>query len=96
MQLTWLIQEHKAKLSLILDAWTSSNGYAFLAIVVRFINQDFELGQISASLWSPIMLRQQSEEVLIDFREIIGEHSGVHLADIVMEVLKLYGIENKV
>jgi hypothetical protein len=39
---TW--QKHTGKVSLILDAWTSSNGYAFLAIVARYITADFELG----------------------------------------------------
>jgi hypothetical protein len=37
-------QEHNAKVCLILDAWTSSNGQAFLAIVARYITKDYELG----------------------------------------------------
>jgi hypothetical protein len=39
-----LLQDHTGKIALILDAWTSSNGHAFLAIVARFVNKDFELG----------------------------------------------------
>jgi hypothetical protein len=39
-----ITQEHQGKLALILDAWTSSNGHAFLAIVARYVTKDFELG----------------------------------------------------
>jgi hypothetical protein len=38
------IQNDDAQITVILDAWTSSNGHAFLAIVARFVNQDFEIG----------------------------------------------------
>ena len=31
-------------ISLALDAWTSSNNYAFLAIVAHYINKKGELG----------------------------------------------------
>jgi hypothetical protein len=30
--------------TLILDAWTSPNGLAFLAIVMRYVTEDWELG----------------------------------------------------
>jgi len=33
------------KISLSLDTWTSSNGYAFLAIVAHYITNDGELGK---------------------------------------------------
>jgi hypothetical protein len=36
------------------------------------------------------------EEVLIDFQEISGEHSGENLANIVWATLELYGITDKV
>ncbi|THU75933.1 hypothetical protein K435DRAFT_706101, partial [Dendrothele bispora CBS 962.96] len=35
------------------------------------------------------------EEILIDFRELIGEHSGVNMADAVWERLWSYGIHTK-
>jgi hypothetical protein len=38
------LQDNDSQISIILDAWTSSNGHAFLAIVARYINDDFELG----------------------------------------------------
>lgn len=48
----WLLRSHfshmlsdvsqslQGKVSISLDAWTSSNGYAFLAIVAHYINND--------------------------------------------------------
>ena len=36
------------------------------------------------------------EELLIDFKELIGEHSGENMADVVWDVLKLNGITDKV
>ena len=38
----------------------------------------------------------QTEELLIDFRELIGEHSGENMAEAVWETLKRYGLENRV
>jgi hypothetical protein len=35
----------EGKVSLSLDAWTSSNGIAFLAIVAHYITNDGELGK---------------------------------------------------
>jgi hypothetical protein len=43
-------QTHDAQVTVILDAWTSSNGHAFLAIVARFVNKDFEIGESRLSL----------------------------------------------
>jgi hypothetical protein len=36
------------------------------------------------------------EELLIDFRELVGEHSGENMAEAVWETLKRYGIEGRV
>ena len=35
-------------------------------------------------------------EELIDFRELLGEHSGENIAEAVWETLVLYGIEGRV
>ena len=35
------------------------------------------------------------EELLIDFRELVGEHSGENMAEVIWEMLKQYGIENR-
>ena len=37
-----------------------------------------------------------SEELLIDFKEIQGEHSGENLAALVWETMELYGLKSKV
>jgi hypothetical protein len=37
-----------------------------------------------------------SEELLIDFRELVGEHSGENLAHAVYETLNLYGLKGRV
>jgi hypothetical protein len=37
-----------------------------------------------------------SEELLIDFRELEGEHSGANMAEATWETLTCYGIENRV
>jgi hypothetical protein len=90
------MQKQTSKISLIIDAWTSSNGYAFMAIVARFINADFELGK---HCWIEMHNNAETraiEELLIDFREIIGEHSGKNFADIVWNTICLYGIQEKV
>ncbi|KAG1827339.1 uncharacterized protein BJ212DRAFT_1256241, partial [Suillus subaureus] len=36
----------------------------------------------------------QLEELLINFCEIIGEHSGVNLAEAVWNTLELYGLKD--
>jgi hypothetical protein len=37
-----------------------------------------------------------AEELLIDFRELLGEHSGENMAEAVWETLVMYGIERRV
>jgi hypothetical protein len=38
------LQELDCKISISLDAWTSSNMYAFMAIVAHYVNKDGQLG----------------------------------------------------
>ncbi|KAJ7112850.1 hypothetical protein C8R43DRAFT_829099, partial [Mycena crocata] len=56
----------------------SSNGYAFLAIVVHYIGNDGKL-----------------EECLIDFRELIGTHSGENMAAAVWETVEKFGLKGR-
>lgn len=42
------IQATTCKVSLSLDAWSSSNGYAFLAIVMHYVTDDWQLGELSS------------------------------------------------
>ena len=78
-------------MSLSLDAWTSSN--AFLAIVMHWINDEawYAVFLILDTVSSTIS--RISEEKLIDFRELVGEHSGENLAHAVYETLNLYGLK---
>lgn len=36
------------------------------------------------------------EELLIDFRELVGAHSGANMAEAVWETITLYGLEGRV
>ncbi|KAJ8502691.1 hypothetical protein ONZ45_g11524 [Pleurotus djamor] len=74
-----MFSELKSKVSLSLDAWTSSNQHAFLVIVAHFVANDGVL-----------------EEVLIDFQEIIGAHSGANLAAVVWKTMNYFGLVGKV
>ncbi|KAJ8456982.1 hypothetical protein ONZ45_g18499 [Pleurotus djamor] len=67
-----------SKVSLSLDAWTSSNQYAFLAIVAHFVSNDGIL-----------------EEILIDFQELIGAHTGANLAEVVWRTMTNFGLVGK-
>ncbi|KAH8103159.1 hypothetical protein DFH11DRAFT_1503401, partial [Phellopilus nigrolimitatus] len=57
----------------------SSNGFAFLAIVMHYVSNDWKL-----------------EEILIDFSEIIGPHSGENMADSVWKTIETLGLKDKV
>jgi hypothetical protein len=39
---------------------------------------------------------KKTEEILIDFKELIGEHSGENMAEAVWETLTKYGLKGKV
>ncbi|KAJ7801450.1 hypothetical protein B0H14DRAFT_2386347, partial [Mycena olivaceomarginata] len=51
----------------------SSSGYAFLAIVAHYVTNS---GKLNALLTS-----------MIDFRELIGDHSGDNMAEAVWETM---------
>ena len=82
-------------MSLSLDAWTSSNGHAFLAIVMHWTNSDWKLGMPFSYTFIPVCstISTISEELLIDFRELVGEHSGENLAHAVYDTLNRYGLK---
>jgi len=63
--------------SLSLNAWTSSNGHVFLAIVMHCINDDWKLGTPFFKYWIPVCstILIISEELLVDFHELVREHS---------------------
>jgi hypothetical protein len=91
-----LLQELKAKVSLSLDAWTSSNQFAFLAIIMHYVTNDWQLSMSLPPFLCPTFNFASTEELLIDFREIIGKHSGANLAEAVWNTLELYRLKNRV
>lgn len=85
------------KVSLSLDAWTSSNQHGFLAIVMHYITNDWKLGKFSfRSYMLTLIFLLFTEELLIDFREMIGEHSGANMAHAVFETMETYGLVGRV
>jgi len=93
-----IYQELDSKVSLSLDAWTSSNKHPFLAIVMHYITNDWHLGMIYILHILRVTSHsfQLPEELLIDFHELIGEHSGENMADAVYETMKMYNLQGKV
>lgn len=82
--------------SLSLDAWTSGNGYAFLAIVMHYVDDNWETRKSPFRAPMAHTDFSHSEELLIDFRELLGEHSGENFASVVWETLELYGLVGRV
>jgi len=69
LSLTCSSQQHTGKVSISLDAWTSKNQIAFIAIVVHYVTNDWRLGKpifLSHLYYSFALL----EETLIDFKEL--------------------------
>ncbi|KAF8187255.1 hypothetical protein K438DRAFT_1443787, partial [Mycena galopus ATCC 62051] len=62
----------------------SSNGYAFMAIIIHYIGNDGKLGM------PPL---RSLYECLIDFRELIGQHSGENMAAAVWETVERFGLK---
>ena len=81
------------KIALSLDAWTSSNQYAFLVIISHYMTNKGQLGMSTVHMLDCLThLFNALEELLIDFQELIGEHSGENMAKTVWETLKQYGL----
>jgi hypothetical protein len=79
-----------------LDAWTSSNGHGFLAIVMHYISNEWRLGNlITNRIKAWLIAFILPEELLIDFRELIGEHSGQNMAHAVYETQGKYGLKGR-
>ena len=96
MILISILHENESKFSVSLDAWTSSNGYAFLAIVLHCVGNDGRLRLSSICSQSARSLTLILEECLIDFIELHGAHTGENMADAIWQSLKSYGLIGKV
>ncbi|KAJ7796471.1 hypothetical protein B0H14DRAFT_2353964, partial [Mycena olivaceomarginata] len=64
----------------------SSSGYAFLAIVAHYVTNS---GKLSAQLTFMFnyVTHFMPQETMIDFRELIGDHSGDDMAEAVWETI---------
>jgi hypothetical protein len=68
-----------------------------MAIVAHYVNKFSELGIfLLYNTLLLIILTKLLEELLIDFRELVGEHSGENMAEVIWETLKLYGLHDRV
>ncbi|KAF5338562.1 hypothetical protein D9758_016540 [Tetrapyrgos nigripes] len=92
-----LFSEVESKFAISLDAWTSSNGYAFMAIIAHYVDNKGKLGMNLAFLIQFFSDANATKvEVLIDFRELVGEHSGANMAEAVWDTLEKFGITARV
>ena len=66
-----------------------------MAIVAHYVTNDGQLGVFLLSQ-SITHLHPLTEELLIDFRELIGEHSGENMAEAVWAMMELYSLIGKV
>jgi len=67
------------RIPIAVDAWTSSNRLAFLAIVISFITEDWRY-----------------QEVLLDFTELNGAHTGANMAQNIFDTLTEFELRDKV
>jgi hypothetical protein len=78
------------------DCWTKTQ--AFMAIVARYVTNDWELGTsgMSAAFAVHLLTALSTEETLLDLKEVPGKHSGENLADAIWDTLEQYGLLGKV
>ena len=67
----------------------------FMAIVAHYVTNN---GQLNVFLLSQLIthLHPLTEELLINFCELIGEHSGENMAEAVWVMMELYALIRKV
>jgi hypothetical protein len=74
-----LCQKAPGRKAFAADAWTSQNNLAFLALIVSFISDDWEL-----------------QQVLVDFPQLLGAHSGRNMALLLIKRVKELGLKQEV
>lgn len=67
-----------------------------MAIVAHYVTNEGEGGMFILLLLVVSFLRFNAEELLIDFQELIGPHTGENMATVVWSTLEMFGIEAKV
>jgi len=73
--------------------WTSPNGYAFLGIIMHYVTNTYELGELLIVICYGDIYLYNIEECLIDFCEVIGEHSGVNITASVYKAISELGLK---
>ena len=64
---------------------------------MHYVSNDWKLGKLlHHALSHSCRPRLLLEEVLIDFREVVGSHSGANLGEGVWDTIRNYGLEEKV
>ena len=79
--------------------WTSPNQHAFMAIVAHYISNTGDHGKYDMHIIHEVAGLNNvlvTEELIIDFREVIGDHSGANMAEVVWGTLMLYELTDKV
>ena len=66
-----------------------------MAIVAHYVTNDGQLGVFLLSQ-SITHLHPLTEKLLIDFCELIGEHSGENMAEAIWVMMELYSLIGKV
>lgn len=81
---SFVMEDVEGKINISIDTWTSSDNYAFMAIITHYVTKAGQLGRfnqrgnnISALLTKLISV----EELLINFHGLEGEHSGANMAE---------------
>lgn len=71
-----------------------------MAIVAHYVNKNGDLGIYYFIIFLFIrytkLILSMLEELLIDFCELVGEHSGENMAEVVWESLVRFGIHGRV
>jgi hypothetical protein len=70
-----------------------------MAIIAHYVTKSGQLDGLldySTQKRETNNIKNTSEELLIDFRELEGEHSGANMAEATWETLTRFGIENRV
>lgn len=93
-------KELESKVSISTDGWMSSNQHAFLAIVIHYVTNNWELGKTICIVCYhdkvTLACKMFLEEMLLNFRELTSEHLGENMSNVIWDTLETYRIEDQV
>ncbi|KAF5364882.1 hypothetical protein D9757_015275 [Collybiopsis confluens] len=76
------LQDYPGLLPIAIDTWTSPNHHAFMSVITSWPRKQADG-------------KEDLFTTLLDFVELLVSHSGENMASAVAEILKSYGIEDK-